>query len=375
MSPIHKGKKRDYYEILQVTRTATDEELKKAYRKLAVQHHPDRNPGNKESEDAFKEINEAYQVLSDPQKRSTFDRFGHAGLGAQGAGGFEQGFGGASFQDIFDNIFGDIFGQGGPGGGPVGVDLRYHLELTFEEAALGTEKKITFEKESPCATCSGNGAKPGTKPKTCRTCQGAGQIRFNQGFFTLSRTCTTCSGRGTIIEEKCGTCRGRGRTKQPTTVTVKVPAGIDGEQRLRVRGEGEVGEGTGRPGDLYVQVSVAEHPLFRRDGEHVILDFPITFVQAALGTEVQVPTLAGLSLLKISAGTQSGDIKRLKGKGIARLNGSGFGDQVVRILVETPTKLSARQRELLSDFDKEDSKDSHPTIASFVQKFKTLFDK
>lgn len=368
-------KKRDYYETLQVSRTATDEELKKAYRKLAVQHHPDKNPGSKQAEDSFKEVNEAYQVLSDPQKRSAYDRFGHAGLGGQGFGGFEQGFGGASFQDIFDNIFGDIFGQGGGGGPAAGVDLRYHLELSFEEAALGAEKKITFEKENRCETCSGTGAKPGTKPKTCRACQGAGQIRFNQGFFTLSRTCATCSGRGTIIEDKCTSCRGRGRTKQPHTVTVKVPAGIDTDQRMRLRGEGEVGDGNGRPGDLYVQITVKEHPLFRRDAEHVILDFPITFVQAAMGAEVQIPTLGGLLPLKLSPGTQSGDIKRLKGKGIARLNGSGFGDQIVRILVETPTKLTARQRELLTEFDKEDSRESHPNIASFVQKFKTLFSK
>lgn len=365
--------KRDYYEILQVSRTATDEELKKAYRKLAVAHHPDRNPGDKTAEDLFKEINEAYQVLSDPQKRAAFDRFGHAGLG--GAGGFEQGFGGgASFSDIFDNIFGDMFNQGGQGQAG-GVDLRYHLELSFEEAALGTEKKITFEKQATCETCAGSGAKAGTKPKTCKTCRGAGQVRFNQGFFTLTRTCASCLGRGSLVEEKCEGCRGKGKIKKPHSVMVKVPAGIDNEQRLRLRGEGEIAEPGGRPGDLYVLVKILEHPLFQREEEHVILDFPITFVQASLGADVEVPTLGGLTALKIPAGTQSGDLKRLKNKGIARLNGTGFGDQIVRILVETPTKLNARQKEILQEFEKEGTRESQPGIATFLQKFKEIFNK
>ena len=364
--------KRDYYEILQVERNATEDELKKAYRKLAVQFHPDKNHGNKEAEERFKEINEAYQVLSDPQKRSAFDRFGHSGLG--GMGGFEQGFAGASFTDIFDNIFGDLFNQGG-GGPSAGVDLRYQMEVTFEEAALGVEKNINFEKETACETCAGSGAKPGTKPKTCKQCRGTGQVRFNQGFFTMSRTCSTCMGRGVVIEEKCDGCRGRGRIKKAHSVSVKVPPGIDHEQRLRLRGEGEIGEPGGKPGDLYVVIAVHEHPLFRREAEHLILDLPISFVQASLGAEVEIPTLAGTTPLKIPSGIQHGELKRLKGKGIARLNGSGFGDLIVRVLVETPTRLSNRQKELLQEFEKESSKDCQPLIASFLQKFKEIFSK
>jgi molecular chaperone DnaJ len=365
--------KRDYYEILSVTRTATDDELKKAYRRLAVQYHPDRNPGDKKSEELFKEINEAYQILSDAQKRSVYDQFGHAGISGSGGfgGGFEGGFSG-SFTDIFDNIFGDIFG-GGQSGSSGGVDLRYNLEITFEEAAFGIDKKITFEKESACETCAGSGAKPGTKPKPCRQCRGTGQVRFNQGFFTLTRPCVGCSGRGVIIEERCEECRGRGRQRRPHTVSVKIPPGVDSNQRLRLRGEGESSEPGGRTGDLYVILKVAEHPLFKREDEHVILDLPVSFVQAALGAEIDVPTLLGKTSLKVSAGTQSGEIVRLKGKGIKRLNGSGFGDELVRIIVETPTYLTHRQKEILKEFDEESTKESQPGVARFVQKFREIF--
>ncbi len=359
----------DYYILLGVTRTATDDELKKAYRKLAIQHHPDRNPGDKVSEEKFKQLNEAYQILSDPQKRAAYDQFGHAGVN-QGFGGFEQGFGAGSFSDIFDNIFGDIFGGGG---GSSGVDLRYNLEISFEEAAFGVEKEINFEKESSCKSCDGNGAKAGTKPKTCRNCRGTGQVRFNQGFFTLSRPCAGCSGRGVIIEEKCPDCRGRGRVRKPHTVTVKVPAGIDSEQRLRLRNEGESSELGGQSGDLYVHIRVKEHALFRREAEHVILELPITFTQAAIGAEIDVPTLLGATPLKVPSGTQSGTILRLKGKGIKRLNGSGFGDQLVRLNIETPAKLSTRQKELLREFESESAKDSHPGVTSFLNKFKEIF--
>ena len=314
--------KRDYYEILAVAKGASDDELKKAYRKLAIQHHPDRNPGDKSSEEKFKEINEAYQVLSDPNKRQAYDRFGHAGIGGQGFGGFEGGFG--SFTDIFDNIFGDIFG--GRGGSSSGVDLRYNLEITFEEAAFGVEKQIQFDKDTICATCSGSGGKPGTKPKQCRTCRGSGQVRFNQGFFVLTRTCSTCMGRGEIIEERCADCRGAGKQKRSTSVNVKIPAGIDSGQRMRLRGEGELGEAGGQVGDLYVQVVVNKHALFQREGEHVILDLPITFVQASLGAEID-SDVGGTAPLKIPAGMQPGTIVKLRGKGIKRLNGAGFGDQ------------------------------------------------
>lgn len=360
--------KRDYYEVLGLARSATDEEIKKAYRKLAIQYHPDRNPGDKTSEDAFKEVNEAYQILSEPAKRSAYDQFGHAGLGM--GGGFEGGFSG-SFTDIFDNIFGDIFGNAAAGGG--GVDLRYNLELTFEEAAFGIEKQISFEKEASCTNCQGSGAKPGTKPTPCRGCRGTGQVRFNQGFFTLTRTCAQCSGRGFLIEERCQECRGRGRVRKPHSVSVKIPPGVDSNQRLRLRNEGEASEPQGRPGDLYVILKVLEHSLFKREEEHVLLDLPITFVQAALGAEIEVPTLLGKTSLKVSAGTQSGEVVRLKGKGIKRLNGSGFGDELVRIVVETPMHLTSKQKDLLRSFDAESSKDSHPAMARFLQKFREIF--
>jgi len=363
--------KRDYYEILGVERSASEEELKRAYRKLAVQYHPDRNPGDPACVEKFKQVNEAYQVLSDAKMRTAYDRFGHAGVGQGGFGGFEQGFG-RGFSDFFDNIFGDIFGGGSSASA---IDLRYTLEITFEEAAFGTEKKITFDKEQACDTCGGSGAKKGTKPKTCRTCRGQGQIRFNQGFFTLSRTCTQCLGRGTVIEEKCEHCRGKGKVKRPHTLTVKVPAGIDNDQRLRLKGEGESAEAHGRVGDLYVHIKVADHPLFQREDENVIIDVPISFVQAALGGELEIPTLAGVTSLKINPGTQSGELRRLKGKGIARLNGSGFGDQVVRLFVETPTHLTSRQKELLKEFEREQAKDSHPNITKFVQRFKEVFGR
>jgi molecular chaperone DnaJ len=362
--------KEDYYIILGIVRGASDDEIKKAYRRLAVQFHPDRNPGDKSAEEKFKEVNEAYQVLSDAQKRAAYDQFGHAGLGGAGFGGFEQGFG-ASFSDIFDNIFGDMFSGGG--GASSGVDLRYNLEITFEEAAFGIEKQINFEKEASCDTCGGQGAAPGTKPKACRTCRGTGQVRFNQGFFTLSRPCSTCMGRGVIIEDRCTNCRGRGRIRKPHSIAVKVPAGIDSDQRLRLKGEGEIGEPGGAAGDLYVHIRVQEHALFKREGEHVLLELPITFVQATLGSEIEVPTLGGSTTLKINPGTQSLSMVRLKGKGIKRLNGSGFGDQVVRLIIETPTKLSARQRELLIQFQEEDNRESHPGVMSFVQKFREIF--
>ncbi len=362
--------KRDYYEILEVTREVTEDGLKKSYRKLAVQFHPDRNPGNKEAEDKFKEINEAYQILSDPKRRAAYDQFGHAGVGAGGPGGFDpSGFSG-SFTDIFDNIFGDIFGGQQQGGG---VDLRYNLEITFEEAAFGVEKKITFEKDVTCDPCGGSGAKPGTKPVICRTCQGAGQVKFNQGFFTLARTCAACGGRGNTIGSKCETCKGKGRTQKSHTVSVKVPAGIDTDQRLRLKGEGEVGSYPGRSGDLFVQIHVKEHALFKREGEHVILDLPITFAQAALGAQISVPTLNGPTELTIRAGTQPGETLRLKGKGIKRLNGNGHGDQFIRVGVEIPKHLNNKQKELLKEFDSEAGKDCQPLVNQFMQKFKEIF--
>ncbi len=370
--------KRDYYEILVVARTATDDELKKAYRKLAIQYHPDRNPNDKVAEDKFKEVNEAYQILSDPQKRAAYDRFGHAGVNQGGGfgGGFDpSGFGGGSFTDIFDNIFGDIFGGGGgQSQASAGVDLRYHMEISFVEAAFGCEKEISFEKESACDNCQGTGARPGSKPNQCPTCNGAGQVRLSQGFFTLTRTCPRCSGRGSIITDPCGTCRGAGRVKKPHSVSVKIPAGIDKDQRIRLRGQGEASEAGGRLGDLYVIVDVTPHPLFTRESEHVLLEMPITFVQATLGGDIEVPTLEGPAIIKIPPGTQSGTVKRLKGKGIRRLNGTGTGDQMVRLTIETPASLTSKQKDLLKQFEKEGTRECQPGITAFLKKFKELFN-
>lgn len=360
--------KRDYYEILGVSRSATDDELKRAFRKAAIQYHPDKNAGDKAAEEKFKELNEAYQVLSDSKRRASYDQFGHA---AFSGGGFDAGFSSASFTDIFDNIFGDIFG-GAAGGQGAGVDLRYNLEISFEEAAFGVERKITFDKAAACETCRGSGAKAGTQPKTCRQCRGTGQIRLNQGFFTLARTCTACSGRGMMIEERCTQCRGRGRIQKSHDVTAKIPPGVDTGQRLRLRGEGEIGESGGAAGDLFVLIHVKDHPVFRRDQENVFLELPITFVQASLGTELEVPTLGGAATLKIPAGTQTSEVFRLKGKGIKRLNGSGHGDQHVRVFVETPSHLNSKQKDLLKEFERLASSESHPGVTSFLNKLRDL---
>lgn len=360
--------KRDYYAVLSVARGVNDDDLKKAYRKAAVQHHPDRNPGDKLAEEKFKEANEAYQILSDPKRRSAYDQLGHAAF--QSGGGFEQGFSPNSFTDIFDNIFGDIFG--GAGGGSGGVDLRYNLEITFEEAAFGTEKNIQFERSGPCGPCQGSGAKPGTRPKTCRNCKGTGQIRLNQGFFTLARTCSSCFGRGTVVEEKCSECRGKGRVHKTHNVSVKVPAGVDSGQRLRLRGEGELGESSDRAGDLFVVMQVKEHAVFKREQENVIVEFPVSFVQATLGAELEVPTLGGATGMKVPSGTQSGEVFRLKGKGIKRLNGAGHGDQFVRVVVETPTSLNSKQKDCLREFERLATQDSHPGITSFLNKLRDL---
>lgn len=363
----------DYYSLLEISASVSDEEIKKAYRKLAVQYHPDRNPGDKAAEEKFKEINQAYQVLSDPQKRAAYDRMGHAAFTqGGGGGGFEGGF--SNFSDVFDNIFGDIFGNQG-GGNQSGVDLRYNLELTFEEAVFGIEKTIQFDKEVPCDSCLGSGAKSGTRPATCKACRGSGQVRFNQGFFTLSKTCTACSGRGQVIESKCEGCRGRGTVRKAHSVVVKVPAGVENEQRLRLRGEGEKNDPNGRAGDLFVFLYVKEHSFFKREQEHVLLEMPISFTQAALGAEIDVPTLEGSTKVKIPAGAQNGHLMRLKGKGIKRLNGSGHGDQVIQFHVEIPKKLSSHQKDLLRQFEAAGEADSHPGILDFLKKFKEVIRK
>ena len=368
--------KADYYELLGVSRTANEEELKKAYRKAAMRYHPDRNPGDKAAEERFKELSEAYQVLSDPEKRTQYDRFGHAAFD-QTRGGFSGGFDfSGNFEDIFSDLFGDIFG-GGQGGGRRrarrGEDLSYSLDISFEEAAFGAEKTISIPRSVTCDTCQGKRTKPGTTSKTCTTCRGSGQVRFQQGFFTVARTCHQCGGQGSVITDPCDTCRGTGVGRKTANLQVKIPAGVDSGARLKLRGEGEAGPMGGAPGDLYILLQVREHPLFKRQDNTVICDIPISFPQAALGTEIEVPTLEGKIKLKVPAGTQSGNVFRLRGKGIVNLNNGGRGDQLVRVAVETPRKLTARQRELLEEFARLDGADVHPMSKGFFEKVKELF--
>ncbi|TFH74986.1 molecular chaperone DnaJ [Gammaproteobacteria bacterium LSUCC0112] len=344
--------KRDYYEVLGVARDATEADLKKAYRRVAMKHHPDRNPDNKESEELFKEANEAFEVLSDPEKKARYDQFGHAGVNQQGGGG-----GGAGdFGDIFSDIFGDIFGGAGgrAGGGRAGVrkgaDLRYNLELDLEDAVKGTTVKIRIPTAVACGTCDGTGAKKGTSPVDCTTCNGVGQVRMQQGFFSVQQTCPRCHGSGKQIKDPCNTCHGRGQVEEQKTLSVKVPAGVDEGDRIRLTGEGQAGTNGGPPGDLYVQVHMREHKLFVRDGRDLHCEIPISFVDAALGGELEVPTLDGRVKLKIPAETQTGKLFRLRGKGVTSVRGGGAGDLLCRVVVETPVQLTRRQKELLQEF-------------------------
>jgi molecular chaperone DnaJ len=368
--------KRDYYEVLGVSRGVSDEDLKKAFRKLALQYHPDRNPGDRQAEERFKELNEAYQVLCDPERRAAYDRFGHAAF--EQGGGFDFGAGfAAGFDDMLNDLFGDFFGTGGRRSGRSrarrGQDLQYRLDLTFEEAARGTEKQIEVPRMSPCATCGGQGAKPGTKPKTCTQCRGSGQIRFQQGFFSIAKTCGACNGQGQVIASPCPDCNGGGVQRTRHTLSVKVPAGVDTGSRLKLRGEGEAGVGGGPPGDLYILCQVAEHPIFQRDQNDIICEVPVSFAQAALGTEIDVPTLNGVRKVKVPAGTQGGATFRLRGLGVPDpASGYDVGDQVVRIVVETPRKLSPKQRELLEEFARISGEEVHPLSKSFFEKVKSL---
>ncbi len=346
--------KRDYYEVLGVSKNASADEIKKAYRKLARQHHPDANPGNKEEAEAkFKEISEAYVVLSDPEKRAGYDRFGHAGADGQGFGGFE-GFGDfGGLGDIFEMFFGG--GGGRRRSGPErGNDIRADLELNLKEAAFGLEREIKVPRTEACGTCGGNGAAPGSKPKTCLACAGTGQMQFTQstpfGRIVQSRTCDRCRGTGQIVDKPCPTCRGEGQVRKTRSIKVKVPPGVDNGSRLRLSGEGEAGAKGGPPGDLYVYIHVKPHRVFKREGDDLICEVPVSFTQAALGDELEVPTLEGNEKLKIPEGTQSGTVFRIKGKGVPHVNGYGRGDQHVLVKVVTPGKLTEKQKELLREF-------------------------
>lgn len=344
--------KRDYYEILSVSKDVDAAELKKAYRRVAMKYHPDRNPDDPSAEEKFKEANEAYEVLSDENKRAAYDRFGHAGVDGQsgmGGGGFG---GGGSFSDIFGDVFGDIFGggRGGRGGPARGSDLRYNLELNLEDAVKGTSVQIKVPTLVSCKTCDGSGAKAGSKPVTCTTCGGHGQVRMQQGFFSVQQTCPSCRGRGTIIADPCRSCNGQGRVEETKTLQVKVPAGVDTGDRIRLSGEGEAGDAGGPAGDLYVQVHVREHAIFKRDGADLYCEVPIDFVDAALGGELEVPTLDGRVKLKVPAETQTGKLFKLRGKGVTPVRGGGVGDLLCRVVVETPVNLTGKQKELLKEF-------------------------
>jgi molecular chaperone DnaJ len=352
--------KRDYYEILGVDRGADEGVIKKAYRKLAMKYHPDKNPGDKKAEASFKECSEAYSILSDAQKRQAYDQYGHAGVGegGPGAGGFGGGgFGGGGFGDMGD-IFSDIFGGGGGGGrrgggGPRperGADLRYDLEVTFEQAFFGDEVSLKIPRMQSCGTCKGSGAKKGTSKKTCSTCKGQGQVRFQQGFFTVARTCTDCQGQGQVVAEPCGDCRGHGKVRTEKTLSVKIPAGIETGNRLRLSGEGEGGTLGGPSGDLYVVMDVLPDADFDRHNDHLLKEMDISFTQAALGAHVEVPTMTDPVRLKIPAGTQNGKRFRLKGKGFPNVSGRGTGDQIVSVFVAVPTKLNHEQKDALKAY-------------------------
>jgi molecular chaperone DnaJ len=376
--------KRDFYEILGVNRDASDEEIKKSYRKLAMKHHPDRNPDNPAAEEKFKEGKEAYEILSDAQKRAAYDQYGHAGVDQQagmGGGGF--GGGGGGFGDAFGGIFDEIFGgRGGSGGGGQsniyrGADLRYNLEISLEQAAHGTETKIRIPTMESCEPCSGSGAKPGTQAKTCPTCNGSGQVRLQQGFFSIQQTCPKCHGTGRYIPDPCKPCGGTGRIKQHKTLAVKIPSGVDEGDRIRLVGEGEHGVNGGPPGDLYVQIHLKQHPVFTRDHNDLHCEMPISFTTAALGGEIEIPTLDGAASIKIPGETQSGRVFRLRGKGIKGVRSHTHGDLMCHVTVETPVNLTDRQKELLRELEEssqESTTNHNPRAKSWMDKVKAFFE-
>jgi molecular chaperone DnaJ len=372
--------KKDYYEVLGVNRDASDDDLKKAYRKLAMKYHPDRNPDNPNAEEHFKEAKEAYETLSDSQKRAAYDQYGHAAFEAGGMGGGNPfGAGGAQGFD-FSDIFGDIFG-GGRGGQRSnvqrGADLRYNLEITLEQAARGTETQIRVPTMAECETCHGSGAKPGTSPTTCTTCGGHGQVRMQQGFFSIQQTCPRCHGNGKMIASPCKDCSGSGRIKQHKTLSVKIPAGVDNDDRIRLSGEGEHGVNGGPAGDLYVVVHIKPHAVFQRDHNDLHCEMPISFATAALGGEIDIPTLDGTARIKIPPETQSGRQFRLRGKGIKGIRSAAHGDLHCHVMVETPVNLTERQKELLREFEtslnQHDSNQHNPRAKSWMDKVKDFF--
>jgi len=372
--------KRDYYEVLGVDKGAGEREIKKAYKKLAMKYHPDRTQGDKALEVKFKEIQEAYEVLNDAQKRAAYDQYGHAGVDPnRGGAGFG---GGGDFGDIFGDVFGDIFGGGGARGGRQsrarqGSDLRYNLELSLEEAVRGKSVDIRVPTLVECEVCDGSGAKKGSTPKTCPTCHGNGQVQMRQGFFAVQQTCPTCSGKGKIIEDPCNSCHGHGRKEKTKTLNVKIPSGVDTGDRIRLSGEGEAGENGAPAGDLYVQVHVRDHKIFQRDGNNLYCEVPLSFTTAALGGELEVPTLDGKVKLKISPETQTGHMFRLRGKGVKSVRSGAVGDLMCKVVVETPVSLSSRQKELLQELEESMGKASSkhsPKAQGFFDGVKKFFD-
>jgi molecular chaperone DnaJ len=386
------GQKQDYYELLGVAKNANEEDLKKAYRKKAVQFHPDKNPGNKEAEEMFKKVSEAYEVLKDPEKRAAYDRYGHAafqqGGGPRPGGGF--GGGGGGFHDPFD-IFREVFGQQGGGGGGGGIfdqffggegnagganrgsDLRYDIEITLEEAARGVEKEISFRKLGTCGHCDGSGAEPGSKKTTCPTCRGAGQVTTSRGFFHVRQACPTCHGAGQKFEKVCAKCHGEGRLNETAKINVRIPAGVDTGNKLRSAGNGEAGVMGGEAGDLYIVVHVREHEIFERQGDDLYCEIPIKFTLAALGGTIHVPTMEGKASLKIPGGTQSGTTFRLKGRGMPHLRGGAQGDQLIKVQVEVPTSLSSEQKKILEEFGRVSGDTDEPMSKGFFEKAKKFF--
>jgi molecular chaperone DnaJ len=380
--------KQDYYEMLGVPRNAGDDQIKQAYRNLAKKYHPDANPGNKQAEDKFKEVNEAYEVLKDARKRSAYDQFGHAGVGAGGAGGGNP-FGGFSgsgdmgdiFSDIFEGFFGGSGGSTGTRGARSqssarrGSDLRYDLSISFLDSARGKEVSLEIPRQETCGTCKGTGTRSGTAPKTCPACHGAGQVRMTQGFFSIMRTCPTCGGAGTVVDNPCPACGGEGRKRTIRKISVKVPPGVETGSRLKISGEGEAGLHGGARGDLYVVIQVESHPVFSREDDHVLVSVPMPLTTAVLGGDLDVPTFEGFVSMKIPAGTQSGRMFRLRGKGFPNLRGLGSGDLMVTVVIETPVRLNEKQKQLLKEFARLGSGETYPEVQAFAERVKKSLER